>query len=62
MQELSEASWERLWRWAKQHPLTATTAAVVLIAALAMPSNRGSQPPGSQPPVELGSDEPPLFI
>jgi hypothetical protein len=57
-----EATWERVWGWLKQHPLTAATAAVVLIAALASPSNRSTQPPGSHPPVDLGSDEPPLFI
>jgi hypothetical protein len=57
-----ETSWERVWRWLRQHPLTAATAAVVLIAALASPSSRNTQVPGSQPPVDLGSDEPPLFI
>jgi len=57
-----EANWKRLWSWLKQHPVTAATAAVVLIAALASPSNRGAQQPGSHPPVDLGSDEPPLFI
>lgn len=57
-----EVSFERLWRWLRQHPVTAATAAVVLIAALASPSNRNTQAPGSQPPIDLGSDEPPLFI
>jgi len=57
-----EVSWERLWRWLKQHPVTAATAAVVLIAALASPSSRNTQTPGSQPPIDHGSDEPPLFI
>ncbi|HEV2424245.1 MAG TPA: hypothetical protein VGZ29_05405 [Terriglobia bacterium] len=57
-----ELSFERLWRWLRQHPVTAATAAVVLIAALASPSSRSTQPPGSHPPVDAGSDEPPLFI
>ena len=51
-----ESSFERLWRWLKQHPLTAATAALVLVAALASPSSRNTQPP-----VDMGSDEPPLF-
>ena len=61
MESHLEASWERLWRWLRQHPLTAATAAAVLIAVLAAPSNRSTQP-GAQPPVDLGPDEPPLFI
>lgn len=56
-----EVSWERFWRWLQQHPVTAATAAVVLIAALSSPLSRSRQP-GSQAPLDLGSDEPPLFI
>jgi hypothetical protein len=62
MQGPLEASWERLWQWLRRHPLTAATTAVVLIAALAAPSSRNTQPPGTQPPLDLGPDEPPLFI
>jgi hypothetical protein len=62
MENLLEGSWERLWGWLRQHPWTAATAAVVLVAALASPTVRNTQPPGAQPPVDLGSDEPPLFI
>jgi len=57
-----EASFERFWRWLRQHPVTTATAAFVLIAALALPSSRSTQTPGSQPPIDHGSDEPPLFI
>ncbi len=57
-----EMAWDRLWGWVRQHPLTAAAAAVVLIAALGSPSARNAQTPGAHPPVDLGSDEPPLFI
>ena len=51
-------SLERAWSWARQHPLTVTTAAVVLIAALALPLTRS----GAAPAADLGPDETPLFV
>jgi hypothetical protein len=56
-------SFERLLRWARRHPVTATTAAVVLVAALAVPIARQSlSSQGTPPPADLGPDETPLFI
>ena len=51
-------SLERAWSWARQHPITVTTAAVVLIAALALPLARS----GAAPAADLGPDETPLFV
>ena len=51
-------SLERVWSWARQHPVTVTTAAVVLVAALALPLTRASAPPAT----DLGPDETPLFV
>lgn len=51
-------SLERAWNWARQHPVTVTTAAVVLVAALALPLTR----PGAPPAADLGPDETPLFV
>jgi len=51
-------SLQRAWSWARQHPLTVTTAAVVLIAALALPLTHQAPPPV----VDLGPDETPLFV
>jgi len=55
-------SFERLLRWARRHPVTATTAAVVLVAALAVPIARQTLSSQGTPPVDLGPDETPLFI
>ena len=49
---------ERAWNWARQHPITVTTAAVLLVAALALPLTRASAPPAA----DLGPDETPLFV
>lgn len=51
-------SLERAWSWARQHPFTITTAAVVLVAALALPLTRLNTPPAA----DLGPDETPLFV
>ena len=51
-------SLERAWNWARQHPLTVTTAAVLLVAALALPLTRG----GGRPAADVGPDETPLFV
>lgn len=51
-------SLERAWSWARQHPFTVTTAAVLLVAALAVPLTRPSTPPAA----DLGPDETPLFV
>ena len=53
-----EKSMERLFDWARRHPFAATTAAVVLIAALALPLARTTKPPAA----DLGPDETPLFV
>jgi hypothetical protein len=56
-------SMERLFRWARRHPVTVTTAAMLLVAALAVPIARQSvSSPSFQPPADLGPDETPLFI
>ena len=49
---------ERAWNWARQHPITVTTAAVLLVAALALPLTRTGAPPAA----DLGPDETPLFV
>jgi hypothetical protein len=51
-------SLERAWNWARQHPLTVSTAAVLLVAALALPLSRTSAPPAA----DVGPDETPLFV
>jgi hypothetical protein len=51
-------SLERAWNWARQHPLTVSTAAVLLVAALALPLTRTSTPPSA----DVGPDETPLFV
>lgn len=51
-------SLERALGWARQHPITVTTAAVVLIAALALPLTRL----GAAPAADVGPDETPLFV
>jgi len=51
-------SLERAWNWARQHPITVTTAAVVLVAALALPLTRSSTPPAA----DFGPEETPLFV
>ena len=51
-------SLHRAWSWARQHPFTVTTAAVVLVAALALPLTRL----GTAPAADLGPDETPLFV
>jgi len=51
-------SLERAWSWARQHPITVTTAAVVLIAALVFPLARSVVAPAA----DLGPDETPLFV
>lgn len=51
-------SLQRVWSWARQHPFAATTAAVVLLAALALPLARQ----GATPAADLGPDETPLFV
>jgi hypothetical protein len=51
-------SLERAWSWARQHPLTVTTAALVLVAALALPLSHLGTPPAA----DLGPDETPLFV
>lgn len=48
---------DRLWRWAKQHPVTVTTA-LVLVTALLLPQFRST----ARPPADLDSDETPLFV
>jgi len=56
-------SLERLLRWVRKHPVTATTAAVVLVAALAVPIARQSvSSQNVRPPADLGPDETPLFV
>jgi hypothetical protein len=45
------------WNWARQHPVAVTTAAVVLLAALALPLTRQGTPAA-----DLGPDETPLFV
>ena len=55
-------AFERFWEWAREHPLAVTTAAAVLVAALALPLARQSTPQPGAPPAELGPDETPLFI
>ena len=49
---------ENLMKWIRQHPVTASTAAVVLLAALVIPH----APRTTAPVAELGPDETPLFI
>ncbi len=51
-------SLERAWSWARQHPFTVTTAAVLLVAALALPLTRT----GTRPPADVAPDETPLFV
>jgi len=51
-------SLERAWSWARQHPLTVTTAAVLLVAALALPLTRTSTAPAT----DVAPDETPLFV
>ena len=55
---------ENVLRWVRRHPLTATTAAVVLVAALAVPIARQtlSSAQAAPPPADLGPDETPLFV
>jgi hypothetical protein len=65
--EMSDAmadSVERFLRWIGRHPVTATAAALVMVAALAVPIARQtvSSSPGMQPPADLGPDETPLFV
>jgi hypothetical protein len=48
---------ERAWRWAKQHPVTVTTA-LVLVTALVLPHFRSA----AHPTADLDSDETPLFV
>lgn len=50
-------SLERVWQWAKQHPVT-TAGALVLVAALLLPQFR----PAARPTADLDSDETPLFV
>ena len=54
----SESPLERLLDWVREHPVTVTTAAVVLVAALVMPHARKAGPP----PADFGPDETPLFV
>ena len=51
-------SLQRAWSWARQHPFAVTTAAVVLLAALALPLSRQA----AAPVADLGPDETPLFV
>ena len=55
---------ENVLRWVRKHPLTATTAAVMLVAALAVPIARQSLSSAqiAPPPADLGPDETPLFV
>jgi hypothetical protein len=63
MSDTMDEALERLLRWVRRHPMTVTTAAVVLVAALAVPIARQSvSSQGAQPPADLGPDETPLFI
>ena len=56
-------SLDRLLRWVRRHPATATTAVVVLVAALAVPIARQSmQSQAGPPPADFGPDETPLFV
>ncbi|HUI41182.1 MAG TPA: hypothetical protein VL523_04360 [Terriglobia bacterium] len=56
--DTADHPFERLLEWARQHPLTVTTAAVVLLAALVVPHARRAGPP----PADFGPDETPLFV
>ncbi|HEY6293542.1 MAG TPA: hypothetical protein VI455_18465 [Terriglobia bacterium] len=58
MERPVQDSLERFWRWAKKHPFAVTTAAFVLVAALALPLTHHS----TIPPSDAGPDETPLFI
>jgi uncharacterized membrane protein YdfJ with MMPL/SSD domain len=63
MSDAMDESLGRLLRWVRRHPITVTTAALVLVAALAVPiavQTVSSQ--STQPPADLGPDETPLFI
>jgi hypothetical protein len=63
MSDAMRDSLERLLRWVRRHPVTATTAAVVLVAALAVPIARQTVfSQSTPPPVDLGPDETPLFV
>jgi hypothetical protein len=53
-----EESVQRAWTWVRQHPFAVTTAAVLLIAALALPFARQAAPPAA----DVGPDETPLFV
>ena len=56
-------SLERLLGWVRTHPVTATTAAVVLVAALAVPIARQTVlSQSTPPPADFGPDETPLFV
>jgi hypothetical protein len=56
--DAAEESMQRAWTWVRQHPFAVTTAAVVLIAALALPFARQAAPPAA----DVGPDETPLFV
>lgn len=63
MSDTMDESLERLLRWVRRHPVTVTTAAVVLVAALAVPIARQTVlSQSTQPPADLGPDETPLFV
>ena len=54
---------ERFLRWIGRHPVTATAAALVMVAALAVPIARQSMSSqATQPPADFGPDETPLFV
>jgi len=61
MQRPVRESWDSFWQWAREHPFAVTTAALVLVAALALPLTRQGSTQ-STPPADVGSDETPLFI
>jgi hypothetical protein len=53
-----EHPFESLMEWVREHPLTASTAALVLLAALVVPHTWRTAPP----PADFGPDETPLFV
>jgi hypothetical protein len=63
MSDAMGESFERLLKWVRSHPVTATAAAVVLVAALAVPiAHQSLSSQSTQPPADFGPDETPLFV
>ena len=53
-----EHRFESLLEWIREHPVTVSTAALVLLAALVVPHTRRT----TAPPADFGPDETPLFV